>query len=297
MNPELTALHSSLVTRHSPLVTPIGLLPAAAASRSSLPRRPGSWGSRSCASASATRRAPELADLRRSLLLGRPRPAGPHDPLLQARRASGKWSWPARFTRSAMHTPWRLLRFLPDWRTLRFWYGRSRPDNRDDTLLLGVIAEFAGDGLVFQSALDLCPELLVQARSPHPPPPDVSEETDIAFGWELAKEMGRLDVGQSVAVKERAVLAVEAIEGTDRAIAGPASCAGRAALSSSRWPSRSRTCVLTCHGWLLDHRDDAPSRRPGPGHRSRQDHRHRPGGDGGPGGPLRHLDCRPLART
>ena len=37
-------------------------------------------------------------------------------------------------------------------------------------------------------------------------------------GWELAKEMGRLDVGQSVAVKEEAVLAVEAIEGTDRAI-------------------------------------------------------------------------------
>src|SRR5262249_29485322 len=50
-------------------------------------------------------------------------------------------------------------------------------------------------------------------------PPSRAEESDITFGWELAKEMGRLDVGQSVAVKERAVLAVEAIEGTDRAIA------------------------------------------------------------------------------
>jgi DUF1009 family protein len=49
-------------------------------------------------------------------------------------------------------------------------------------------------------------------------PPTRSEEADIAFGWELAKEMGRLDVGQSVAVKERTVLAVEAIEGTDSAI-------------------------------------------------------------------------------
>src|SRR5204863_4382577 len=48
--------------------------------------------------------------------------------------------------------------------------------------------------------------------------PTPLQENDIAFGWELAKEMGRLDVGQSVAVKERAVLAVEAIEGTDRAI-------------------------------------------------------------------------------
>lgn len=102
----------------------------------------------------------------------------------------------------AMHTPWRLLRFLPDWRTVRFWYGRSRPDNRDDTLLLGVIAEFARDGLVFQSALDLCPELLVQVGILTRRRPTSSEKTDIGFGWELAKEMGRLDVGQSVAVKE-----------------------------------------------------------------------------------------------
>src|SRR5205807_3169914 len=50
-------------------------------------------------------------------------------------------------------------------------------------------------------------------------PPTSRETDDITFGWELAKEMGRLDVGQSVSVKERAVLAVEAIEGTDRAIA------------------------------------------------------------------------------
>jgi hypothetical protein len=41
---------------------------------------------------------------------------------------------------------------------------------------------------------------------------------DIEFGWSIAKEMGRLDVGQSIAVKEREVIAVEAIEGTDRMI-------------------------------------------------------------------------------
>ncbi|MGO9601689.1 MAG: LpxI family protein, partial [Isosphaeraceae bacterium] len=45
-----------------------------------------------------------------------------------------------------------------------------------------------------------------------------AERADIAFGWRMAKEMGRLDVGQSVAVKEKATLAVEAIEGTDRCI-------------------------------------------------------------------------------
>jgi DUF1009 family protein len=41
---------------------------------------------------------------------------------------------------------------------------------------------------------------------------------DIQFGWRMAKEMGRLDIGQSVAVKDQAVLAVEAVEGTDQCI-------------------------------------------------------------------------------
>src|SRR4029079_851178 len=44
------------------------------------------------------------------------------------------------------------------------------------------------------------------------------ESKDIEFGWRLAKEMGRLDIGQSVVVKGRNALAVEAIEGTDACI-------------------------------------------------------------------------------
>jgi DUF1009 family protein len=118
-----------------------------------------------------------------------------------------------------LHRPWKLFTLMPDWRTIRFWYLRRRRDNKDDTLLLGMIQEFAQDGLHFDSALDYCPELLVQPGNLTRRAPNAREQADIEFGWELAKEMGRLDVGQSVAVKERAVLAVEAIEGTDRAIA------------------------------------------------------------------------------
>jgi DUF1009 family protein len=117
-----------------------------------------------------------------------------------------------------LHQPWKWLTFVPDWRTLWFWYCRRRRDNRDDTLLLGMIDEFARDGLRFASALDLCPELLVSPGLLTKRGPTESEETDIVFGWTLAKEMGRLDVGQSVSIKDRAALAVEAIEGTDRSI-------------------------------------------------------------------------------
>jgi DUF1009 family protein len=134
------------------------------------------------------------------------------------RERVGRVVMAGKIRKVVMHTPWRILRLWPDWRTLRFWYGRRRPDNRDDSLLLGVIAEFAADGIAFASALDVCPELLVRPGLLTRRPPSRAEEADVAFGWHLAKEMGRLDVGQSVAVKERAVLAVEAIEGTDRAI-------------------------------------------------------------------------------
>jgi DUF1009 family protein len=115
-------------------------------------------------------------------------------------------------------TPWRIFRLWPDWRAFRFLFRSKRRDNKDDSLLLGIVDEFAADGVRIESALDLCPELLVRAGTLTRRAPTAQEETDIAFGWELAREMGRLDVGQSVAVRERAVLAVEAIEGTDRAI-------------------------------------------------------------------------------
>jgi DUF1009 family protein len=117
-----------------------------------------------------------------------------------------------------LHTPFRILRYWPDWRALSWWFLRRRRDNKDDSLLLSLIDEFAADGLTFASALDLCPELLVKAGILTRRGLSAREEADVAFGWELAKEMGRLDVGQSVAVRERAVLAVEAIEGTDQAI-------------------------------------------------------------------------------
>ncbi|MBX6315364.1 MAG: UDP-2,3-diacylglucosamine diphosphatase LpxI [Isosphaeraceae bacterium] len=119
-----------------------------------------------------------------------------------------------KVTKSVMYTPLRFVRLWPDLRTIHLWY-RVLRDRKDDSLLLGVIAEFERDGMTFASALDYCPELLVKQGVLTRRRPTAAEWKDIAFGWKLAKEMGRLDVGQSVAVKEQATLAVEAIEGTD----------------------------------------------------------------------------------
>ena len=123
-----------------------------------------------------------------------------------------------KVTKNVMYTPWRMVQLCPDLRMIQWWYRGKRADNRDDSLLLSIIAEFERDGMTFASALDFCPELLVKDGILTRRAPTSAEQNDIEFGWNLAKEMGRLDVGQSVAVKEKAALAVEAIEGTDRCI-------------------------------------------------------------------------------
>lgn len=129
-----------------------------------------------------------------------------------------RWTMAGKFYKHRLLSPFRWITLLPDWRTLRFWYRRVRANNSDDSLLLAVIAESESVGLECISALDITPELLVREGLLTKLAPTPAQEADIAYGWYLAKEMGRLDVGQSVTVKDRAVLAVEAIEGTDRAI-------------------------------------------------------------------------------
>ena len=84
--------------------------------------------------------------------------------------------------------------------------------------MLAMIDEFRQDGMEFGSALDFYPDLLAPEGVLTRRRPTPSEQADISFGWEMAKEMGRLDVGQSVCVKEKNVLAIEAIEGTDACI-------------------------------------------------------------------------------
>lgn len=123
-----------------------------------------------------------------------------------------------KFHKHELLKPWRLVRFLPDWRMVRFWFFRPRRANNDDSILLGLIREFRDHGLECVSPLDLCPELLVREGVLTRRRPTPAEERDIRVGWALAREMGRLDVGQSVMIRERAVVAVEAVEGTDRAI-------------------------------------------------------------------------------
>ena len=48
--------------------------------------------------------------------------------------------------------------------------------------------------------------------------PTKEQKDDVNYGYEIAKEVGKLDIGQSVVIKDKMIMAVEAIEGTDKCI-------------------------------------------------------------------------------
>lgn len=111
----------------------------------------------------------------------------------------------------------RIYQLRPDMRAVRLM--ARAPDYKDDTLLGAVADELERHGIRLVSSIAHAGELLPGPGTLTQRAPTGEERGDIDFGWDLAKAVAGLDVGQSVVIKNRAVMAVEAIEGTDAAIA------------------------------------------------------------------------------
>lgn len=103
-------------------------------------------------------------------------------------------------------------------------------DRRDDTIMNTIVSAFEGEGIKFLDMRDFCSNLLTPLGKLTKKGPSKSEGQDIEFGFRMAKEIGALDIGQSIVVKNRAVMAVEAIEGTDEAIRRGGKLAGNGAV-------------------------------------------------------------------
>jgi DUF1009 family protein len=88
----------------------------------------------------------------------------------------------------------------------------------DDDILGAVARELDRQGIEIVSSTTFLPELLAPLKCFTKRKPGRSEKEDIEFGWAVAKELGRLDIGQCVVVKKKTVLALEAIDGTDETI-------------------------------------------------------------------------------
>ncbi len=88
----------------------------------------------------------------------------------------------------------------------------------DDDILRALAEEFAKEGIEIVSSTLYLPELLAPPGCLTKRKPNKGEIEDIEFGWKMAKELGRLDIGQCVVVRKKTVLAVEAIDGTNETI-------------------------------------------------------------------------------
>lgn len=114
---------------------------------------------------------------------------------------------------------WRQwLAYLPDWTSIKVWFFRTA-DRRNDTLLRAVADEMMLKGVELLDSTKYCPEALAEEGILTKKGLSAVEKADADLGWRVAKEMGRLDVGQSIGVKDKDIIAVEAIEGTDAMIA------------------------------------------------------------------------------
>lgn len=119
--------------------------------------------------------------------------------------------------KQTMYRPFGILSFLPDWRFIKLWFF-DIPDKRNDSVLKAVADLLAGHGITLQDVTLHCPDAVAVEGTLGACELSPTQRRDMDFGWAIAKDMGRLDIGQSIAVKNTEVIAVEAIEGTDQMI-------------------------------------------------------------------------------
>ncbi len=105
---------------------------------------------------------------------------------------------------------------IPDLKAVKLLF--SLKNHSDDTIMGAVVRELEKKGIIVHKTTDFTKDLLVSEGVLTRNKPSRKDIEDIEFGWEVAKNMGGLDIGQTVVVKNLAVMSVEAIEGTDRAI-------------------------------------------------------------------------------
>lgn len=107
----------------------------------------------------------------------------------------------------------RALDLVPDLRAMKLIMRLAA--RGDDSLLRAVAGEMEAEGMAVVSALDLVPGLAAPAGVLSRRKPSREQWEDLRFAWPRARALGRMDIGQALAVRERMVVAVEGLEGTD----------------------------------------------------------------------------------
>ena len=105
---------------------------------------------------------------------------------------------------------------FPDLKTLGVL--KRLKNRKDDTIMLAIVDEIEREGFTVLDQTVYMKPFMPKVGVLTKQQPTEEQWQDICFGFELAKHMGALDIGQTVVVKNKAAMAIEAIEGTDKCI-------------------------------------------------------------------------------
>lgn len=117
---------------------------------------------------------------------------------------------------------------IPDMKAVKMLF--SLKNKADDTIMKAIVKEIEDIGIKVHKTTDFTKDILVPEGVMTRKKPSKSDMRDIEFGWDIAKKIGQMDIGQTVVIKDMAVMALEAIEGTDDAIKRGGKLAGNDAV-------------------------------------------------------------------
>ena len=123
-----------------------------------------------------------------------------------------------RVRKDQMYDRWRYFRYIPDLRSLRLIWRVWRHDGRPQAILQALVGELADSGITLIDSTRYCPDHLATAGVMTRRQPSDAQWADVRFGFDVCRQISRLDIGQSIAVLNRDVIAVEALEGTNAMI-------------------------------------------------------------------------------
>lgn len=123
-----------------------------------------------------------------------------------------------RVRKAQLYNRLTYLKYIPDLRTLSLLVRKVIRDKRDQTLLQSVADELEKEGFPLMDSTKYCPEHLATPGVMGKRSPTAAQWADIQFGYDLCCTISSLQIGQAMAISDRNVIAVEALEGTDRMI-------------------------------------------------------------------------------
>jgi len=123
-----------------------------------------------------------------------------------------------RVAKEKIYNRWRWFQYIPDLRSIYIWLRYLRHDKRDQAVLRAIDRELNSKGITLIDQTAYCTEHLALPGVMTRTQPSEKQWGDIRFGWDLCQTLSRLDIGQSLALVDKNVIAVEAVEGTNAMI-------------------------------------------------------------------------------